>query len=196
MAIALQPLMLQTLTPACLSAVIEFDHLVFGGFWSEASYREELHRASGLCLGLTQAHSSDQRNSPLLAFGCVWHVLDELHLIAVGVHPHYRRQSLGLLLLLSLLGDACNRGLAHATLEVRVSNRAAIALYERVGFVSVGHRRQYYADTGEDAVLMWCNQLQSDAYSQHLSYLWTQATHQLQQKGWHLIQVPMMSTGR
>jgi [ribosomal protein S18]-alanine N-acetyltransferase len=195
MAIALQPLTLQVLDTDWLSAVVAFDGLVFGGFWSEASYQGELIRSSGLCLGLTPDHSAGQRISPLLAFGCVWHILDELHVIALGVHPDYRRQSLGRLVLLSFMRHARARGLEHATLEVRASNQGAIALYEGVGFVSVGHRRKYYSDTGEDAVLMWCNQLQSDLYLQHLNSLWLQTTQQLTQNGWHLTQIPVCPTG-
>jgi [ribosomal protein S18]-alanine N-acetyltransferase len=171
-----------------LPAVVAFDQAVFGGLWSETSYAEELVRLSGMCLGITASSAPVSQPSlpPLLAFGCVWHILDELHIILLGVHPQYRRQSLGLVLLLNLIQQSRERGMEQATLEVRASNQAAIALYEKVGFVTVGQRPKYYADTGEPALLMWCRTLQSATYSQQLQQLWQQTEEKLQRQGWQL----------
>lgn len=55
---------------------------------------------------------------------------------------------------------ALNEGLQYVILEVRVSNLSAIKLYQRLGFEQVGLRRKYYTDTGEDALLMTCHDLQ------------------------------------
>jgi [ribosomal protein S18]-alanine N-acetyltransferase len=173
------------LTADWLPAVVAFDQIVFGGLWNQTTYAEELVRSSGLCLGIT-APPSPMQQSPLLAFGCVWYILDELHIILLGVHPQYRRQSLGLILLLRLLQQSRDRGMEQATLEVRASNQAAIALYEKVGFVTVGQRPKYYADTGESALLMWCRNLQSAIYRQQLQQLWQQTEEKLQRQGWHV----------
>jgi [ribosomal protein S18]-alanine N-acetyltransferase len=167
-----------------LPAIVAFDEAVFGGFWGSNTYAEELVRSSGACLGITTTSSPTPQSTSLLAFGCVWHILDELHIILLGVHLDYRRQSLGLILLISLIQQSRARGMEQATLEVRASNRAAIALYEKVGFVTVGQRPKYYADTGEAALLMWCRHLQSKTYDQQLQQLWHQATDQLQRQGW------------
>jgi [ribosomal protein S18]-alanine N-acetyltransferase len=174
------------LTADWLPAVVALDQIVFGGLWNQTTYAEELVRSSGLCLGLTAPPSPQMQPSPLLAFGCVWHILDELHIILLGVHPQYRRQSLGLILLLSLLQQSRDRGMEQATLEVRASNQAAIALYEKVGFVTVGQRPKYYADTNEAALLMWCRHLQSATYGRQLQQLWQGAEARLQEQGWSL----------
>jgi ribosomal-protein-alanine N-acetyltransferase len=75
---------------------------------------------------------------------------DEVEILLVAVVPHARRRGVGRALVEALLADA---GARRAHLEVRASNRAAIALYERTGFVAAGVRKRYYAD-GEDALVM------------------------------------------
>jgi len=76
-----------------------------------------------------------------------------LHIMNIAVDPVHRRRGVAS----ALLGEVIARGGAESsyTLEVRVSNAGAIALYERYGFRGVGTRPRYYADNGEDAVIMW-----------------------------------------
>ncbi|MGH2842740.1 MAG: GNAT family N-acetyltransferase, partial [Solirubrobacteraceae bacterium] len=75
------------------------------------------------------------------------------HVMNVAVDRGERRRGIAAALLEVLLTRAGHG--ADYTLEVRVSNAPAIALYERYGFSAVGTRRRYYADNGEDAVIMW-----------------------------------------
>jgi ribosomal-protein-alanine N-acetyltransferase len=79
----------------------------------------------------------------------VWHILN------VSVHPAKRRQGIGEMLLRGLFERANGRAERGFTLEVRVSNDAAIRLYRRMGFVEGGIRPRYYSDNGEDAIVMW-----------------------------------------
>lgn len=81
----------------------------------------------------------------------VWHVADELHLLAIATEPAERRSGVGRALMDHLLAHAFEREVRHVFLEVRKSNDAAIALYRRYGFFVLGKRRAYYAD-GEDAL--------------------------------------------
>jgi len=74
---------------------------------------------------------------------------------SVAVAPDHQRMGIGRVLLAALCRDAEHRGLVAMTLEVRVSNAAAIALYRRFGFAPSGVRPGYYADDGEDALIMW-----------------------------------------
>jgi [ribosomal protein S18]-alanine N-acetyltransferase len=152
MLVAIEPL-----PPSLLNAAVELDQLVLGGFWSQSSYQQELERPSSDLLGLW---SMSPQEPPLLAMGCAWTILDEVHIILMAVHPNYRRQGLGSKMLLKLLEVARHRGIKYATLEVRVSNEAAIALYTKLGFTSVGKRPKYYADNGEDALVLWRSGLQ------------------------------------
>jgi ribosomal-protein-alanine N-acetyltransferase len=71
----------------------------------------------------------------------------------VAVAPEWRRQGVATRLIEQLLGEA--GGEDRYTLEVRASNRDAIRMYERLGFRPAGHRRRYYHDNGEDALIMW-----------------------------------------
>lgn len=77
----------------------------------------------------------------------VWHVLD------LAVTPSHRRRGVGTALLTSFLQAADKAG-REVVLEVRPSNVEAVALYRSHGFVAVGVRRGYYAETGDDALVM------------------------------------------
>jgi ribosomal-protein-alanine N-acetyltransferase len=92
----------------------------------------------------------------LVGYGGFWHVLDEAHISNVAIHPDYRRQGLGRMLLTHLLEEAAAKGATAATLEVRRSNVAAQKLYAGFGFKVIAVRKHYYSDENEDALIM-CN---------------------------------------
>jgi ribosomal-protein-alanine N-acetyltransferase len=94
----------------------------------------------------------------LLGFAEYYHVLDECHLLDIAIWPELQNQGLGRFLLEAVLEEACSEGCTQCLLEVRRTNRAAHALYQRLGFAAVGTRRDYYPplDAGgerEDALL-------------------------------------------
>ena len=80
---------------------------------------------------------------------------DEGHITTIAVHPDHQRSGVGELLLLELRAASAANNCTGVTLEVRAGNAAAIAFYEKHGFTSSGVRTGYYADTGEDAIIMW-----------------------------------------
>jgi ribosomal-protein-alanine N-acetyltransferase len=88
-------------------------------------------------------------------------MVDEAHITTFAVLPAWRRQGVGARLLIELLDMAVGMGASVATLEVRLSNRAARSLYERFGFHPVGLRPRYYSDNHEDALIMTTGQLDS-----------------------------------
>jgi ribosomal-protein-alanine N-acetyltransferase len=79
---------------------------------------------------------------------------DEAHISTIAVRAGYRRQGLGELLLVALLEEARRLDALRATLEVRVSNVAAQALYAKYGFEQAGRRKAYYNDNREDALIL------------------------------------------
>jgi ribosomal-protein-alanine N-acetyltransferase len=79
---------------------------------------------------------------------------EDAHVMTVAVQPLRRQEGLGSLVMLALFDAALERGARHLTLEVRESNHAASALYQRFGFTAVGRRPRYYQDE-EDAIIMW-----------------------------------------
>lgn len=89
----------------------------------------------------------------VVGYALFWHVADEVHLLNVAVAPPERRRGVGRALMRDLLDYARRHAVARVLLEVRASNRAAIALYESLAFERVRVRKGYYAD-GEDAVEM------------------------------------------
>jgi len=127
----------------------------------------------------------DTQSSPsLLAIGCSWAILEEAHITLLAVELDYQRQGLGQTLLCCLLKAAHDRGLERATLEVRVSNQAAIALYEKFGFQTAGRRKRYYAETGEDALVLWRGGLHHPHFPQTLANWQQAASDRLGRSGW------------
>jgi [ribosomal protein S18]-alanine N-acetyltransferase len=143
-----------------IEPVIILDRLCFGGLWSIDSYRRELTNDNSHFLGVAIDKTLEPETDGIIGFGCFWAILDEAHITLLGIHPQYQRQGLGKLLLTALLDKARSIDMARATLEVRASNQGAIQLYEQFGFQTVGRRKKYYQDTGEDGIIMWRGGLQ------------------------------------
>lgn len=102
--------------------------------------------------------------APAIGYAGMWVRLDEAHITTIGVDPACRGMKVGERLLVNLLRTAIARGATRATLEVRESNFVAQRLYVKYGFDAVGMRRGYYSDTGENAILMWVEDLQAPAF--------------------------------
>lgn len=95
----------------------------------------------------------------IIAYAGAWVSFNQAEIMNVAVEPEYRGQGVGTILFGELIKAVKARGATSITLEVRPSNKAAIKLYESFGLKSVGRRRGYYLDNGEDALIMWNTQL-------------------------------------
>ncbi|HET6875600.1 MAG TPA: ribosomal protein S18-alanine N-acetyltransferase [Acidimicrobiales bacterium] len=95
--------------------------------------------------------------------------LDEAHVTNIAVDPAWQRHQVGSRLLLNLTRAARARDARHMTLEVRVSNTAAQEMYRRFGYETEGVRKGYYAETGEDALIMWAHNIDSPTYAERLT---------------------------
>ena len=89
-----------------------------------------------------------------------WGIAGEGNIYNIAVNKEYRRQQIGYLLLKELINKGIEKGVNTFTLEVRRSNEAAILLYQRLGFQSVGIRKSFYSKPKEDAVIMWLEMIQ------------------------------------
>lgn len=147
-----------------LPNVVALDHRCLGGIWNEAAYSREIDSPNSDLLVL---ETSEQQTPPVIGIGCLWAILEEAHITLLGIDPHFRRQGLGRWLLIQLLQLAGDRGLTHATLEVRKSNQAALALYTGLGFRVAGERPRYYADD-ESALILWKSNLQDLGFLKEL----------------------------
>ncbi len=148
-----------------LPAAVALDQRALGGLWGLEGYRQELERPSSAFVGVVKHHLS---NVDLLGMGCLWGIEDEAHIILLAVDPCHQRQGLGQMLLWGMLAIATQRHLSRATLEVKVSNHAAHSLYQQFGFQTAGRRKGYYAETGEDALILWRGKMQTPAFQQQL----------------------------
>jgi ribosomal-protein-alanine N-acetyltransferase len=204
---------IKPLTVDLLPAAVELDRLCLGGLWTLDGYRRELEspnsdllilqgigvRNQGLGIGQqnlgigNQGLATEKALIPtpqppipttLLGLGCLWAIADEAHITLLLVHPDYRRQGLGQMLLIELMSSAWRRELKWATLEVRVSNQAAIALYQQFGFETAGQRKRYYQDNGEDALILWRSGLQHPEFSKTLQQWRQTAIDRLQRSNW------------
>jgi ribosomal-protein-alanine N-acetyltransferase len=99
-------------------------------------------------------------------------VVDEAHVTNVAVRPDQRRRGIATRLLLELADVAIRRGCVAWTLEVRASSTGAQELYRSFGFVPAGVRAKYY-ENSEDAIVMWCHDIQEPAYAERLAGLRT-----------------------
>ena len=137
---------IRRLTYADLPQVVAIERRAFTTPWSLAMFVLELSKPSGVCLA---ADVEGELAGYLVCsrYDTVWHLMN------IAVDPDRRRRGIATALIGALLERVDRDG--QLTLEVRRSNEGAIALYERFGFRSAGVRRRYYADNGEDAVIMW-----------------------------------------
>lgn len=138
------------MTEEALPEVLEIERKSFPVPWTEQGFKEELDRPFAY---LFVAKAS--RNNPaILGYICFWMFMGELHILNLAVHPDYRRLGIGSRLLEFALKMGNAAEVEFAVLEVRPSNKAAIRLYNRYGFVQVGIRRGYYSESNEDAIIM------------------------------------------
>lgn len=134
--------------PADLAAIAAIERASFGDPWSPAALLQEL-TPSPLRLPLVAF-----RGAEVVGYLMAWRSADQLHILNLAVSPAWRRCGVGARLLQAALAEAASCELAEVTLEVRPGNAAALALYGSYGFRSVGVRQGYYADTGEDALIL------------------------------------------
>jgi ribosomal-protein-alanine N-acetyltransferase len=90
----------------------------------------------------------------VVGYGGCWLIAGEAHISTIAIHPNYRGKGLGELLLAGMLQRAIYLGGEYSVLEVRVSNFTARRLYEKYEYETIGRRKGYYRDNGEDALLM------------------------------------------
>jgi len=180
-----------------LDRVMEIEHAAHVSPWTKSGYRNELEdnklayyivllanvpiESAPLALRdrlLAQFHYTST-SRPILGYTGFWFMADEAHISTIAVDPNWQRLGLGELLLLELMEEAIQRQAILMTLEVRVSNNAAQALYEKYAFKCVGRRKNYYSDNKEDAYIMTVEQISSEPYRHFLDKQWRRVSKRL-----------------
>ena len=184
-------LTIKPLTYQLLAKAVELDKLCFGGLWQKKAYQREIDSPNSSLLVLSYCPEPERSDlediaEEIIGIGCLWSIVDEAHITLLGIHPHYRGQKLGKLLLCILLKDAVDRQLKWATLEVSVNNQLAISLYQKFGFEIAGRRKNYYPTTGEDALVLWLKGLDRPELSEKLAWWQNQIERGLNNYSWQI----------
>jgi [ribosomal protein S18]-alanine N-acetyltransferase len=145
-----------------LRAVLRIDAQQPQEGWSVGLYLAELRRTGDRCYLVARI------GGRVAGFGGVLFQPPDAHVTTLAVDTAVRGQRVATRLMLELARRTVDSGVDNLTLEVRAGNVPAISLYRRFGLVPVGVRRGYYADLGEDALIMWASDLRTDAYRERL----------------------------
>lgn len=146
-----------------LKSVVAIEQQVFPSPWSLSLYLNELSQPA------TRAYFVAVSDEHVIGYAGLMIVVGEGHVTTIGVDPSWQRRGIGRKLLLTLALAAKERGAEDLTLEVRMSNAGAQALYHEFGFVPAGIRKNYYAEVHEDAIVMWAHDLQGESMAARLA---------------------------
>jgi ribosomal-protein-alanine N-acetyltransferase len=133
-----------------IDAIVGLEAQSFTNPWSRDTLVWELQNSD-----VTRVHVLRADAGAIVAFCVCWIIFDELHINTLAVAPEFRRRGLATVLLQAVIGEAETEGAVKATLEVRASNAAALALYQRLGFRISARRPGYYTNPQEDALILW-----------------------------------------
>jgi ribosomal-protein-alanine N-acetyltransferase len=142
-----------------IAACLRIEEATYPVPWTEAIFRDELAAAG-------RTYLVAEGSEGVAGYAGLMVVLPDAHVTSVTVDPELRGRNVGTRLMLELATRARQAGAASLTLEVRVSNRNAQALYSKFGMAPVGVRKLYYRD--EDALIMWVHDIDSPLYAERL----------------------------
>lgn len=133
-----------------IDQILLIEQCSFPAPWTARSFLSELQNKFARYFVLI-----DQER--LFGYAGMWLFAGESHITTIAVHPDYRSQKYGRLLMKLLIDCSIDYGADTMILEVRVSNIPAIRLYSSLGFRKIGIRKNYYLETHEDAIVMLCS---------------------------------------
>jgi ribosomal-protein-alanine N-acetyltransferase len=145
-----------------LRSVLRIESSVYPRPWSLGLFASELSMKGSRSYRVAKVGSS------VVGYAGLMHVAGEGHVTTLAVDPSWHGCQIGTRLLLALAHTARGWGCTGLTLEVRMGNTPAQELYRRFGFAPAGVRRGYYAETGEDALVMWAHDVDAPAFAERL----------------------------
>ena len=148
-----------------LRAVLRIEAQVYPTPWTHGLFVSEL------ALRSSRVYVVARVGREVVGYAGLMMSLSDGHVTTIAVDPEWQREAIGTRLLLALAHEAIARGADALTLEVRLSHHGAQRLYQRFGFKAVGVRKGYYADTGEDALIMWAYEVDQPDYAALLDRL-------------------------
>ncbi len=148
-----------------LRSVLRIEAQVYPRPWSLALFMSELGLRSSRCYVVARVGGSVVGYAGLMLTG------DDAHVTTIAVDPDWQRHKIGTRLLAFMAHESLRRGARNLTLEVRVSNEPAQAMYRQFGFKPAGIRKGYYQETNEDALVMWAEDIDTPEYAERLARL-------------------------
>jgi ribosomal-protein-alanine N-acetyltransferase len=145
-----------------LRAVMRIEAQVYPRPWSLPLFIGELSLRS------TRSYTVARVGGVVVGYSGLMQAGEDAHVTTLAVDPAWHRRGIGSRLLIHMVRTAVAAGADHLTLEVRVSNEPAKALYRRFGFYPAGVRKNYYVETNEDALVMWADEIQEPDYARRL----------------------------
>ncbi|BBI31830.1 ribosomal protein S18-alanine N-acetyltransferase [Cohnella abietis] len=139
-----------------ISTIVEIEQESFTAPWSEEAFHNELTN------NLFAKYMIMELEGTILGYGGMWLIIDEAHITNIALREQYRGVGNGKKLLQEMMKTAYFLGARRMTLEVRVTNERAQALYRKLGFYPSGVRPAYYSDNLEDALIMWADLVPDD----------------------------------
>ncbi len=133
-----------------LPDVRTIEALAFSNPWSESTFRGEIQNTQ-ISFPMVVVQRPGERVVGYIIF---WQIGEDVQVNNIAVHPDLRGKGIGEALMRYAIAKVRERGATFMTLEVRVSNAAAVTLYKKLGFEVLGLRKNYYTNPDEDAYLM------------------------------------------
>lgn len=181
----------EPMRPEDIAAVMDIERVAFTAPWSERAFSYELQfnemahyyvarpqsmraltdaptaarKSLRQRLFTSESSRRSDEDAPLVGYGGFWEMVGEAHISTIAVASEWRRRGIGELLLVAMIDAAAEIGARVVTLEVRVSNLGAQALYRKYDFQVVGQRKHYYIDNGEDAYIMTTPRILSASFN-------------------------------
>lgn len=157
--VKLSDIKISEMTKDDIESVVKIEEEAYGKHhWAKSSFYDEMAN------NLAKYYTAKTPSGELVGYAGTWHIIDEGHITTIAVKKEFLRNHIGEAIIQRIIDDCYKNGVKYLTLEVRVSNTAAIKLYEKYGFQSLGTRKGYYQDNNEDALIMWTENIFYDKF--------------------------------
>ena len=145
-----------------LKGVMAIERQVYPRPWSPSLFISEMSETTN------RAYLVAKLGRDVVGYGGVICYGDEAHITTIAVDPAHHRRKIGTRMMFELMSEAIRLGASAVSLEVRMSNWGAQRMYGRFGFRPVGVRKGYYQEAGEDALVMWADDVNGAEYARTL----------------------------
>lgn len=144
-------------------SVMRIESEVYPNPWTASLFFSEL------ALRTNRAYTVAQYGAVVIGYTGLMFIGDDAHVTTIAVDPIWRKRGVATRLMLQNMRLALGKGAKHLTLEVRMANADAQALYMKFGFAPAGVRKNYYSETNEDAMVMWAHDIDEEPFAMRLS---------------------------